>query len=169
MKDCQIKFYNRGEVNCESLSLERNVIVLTSRNIQADLRSTCEIDVGFAAVSEAPSLKNVPTARQLLPEERILRESRERERGDMLRSAIREALRLMSLDGRHLRNHKKHTPLKRQFHCRTVYYGNTDGRRSSRHSDTESEQERELPHSRDLYFYPVTHAISFTGKNIHTL
>jgi len=66
------KIYNRGGTNCEILSLERNVIILTSRNIhelRADLRSTYEIDGRFAVPERQAGLKNVPAARQLLPEE----------------------------------------------------------------------------------------------------
>jgi len=105
------KIYNRDGANCEILSLERNVIILTSRNIhelRANLRSTYEIDGGFAA-PEAAGLKNGLAARGRYYRKRIPRE--------YVTSCHPRALRLMSLDGRHLRNHIRNTPLKRQFHA----------------------------------------------------
>lgn len=103
------KIYNRGAANCEILSLERNVIIPTSRNIQelrADLRSTYEIDGGFA-----------PFQRQWVWKTFWLHGSYYRKR--ILREYVTfyhpGALRLMSLDRRHLRNHIRNTLLKRQF------------------------------------------------------
>lgn len=104
------KIYNRGGTNCEILSLERNVIILTSRNIhelRADLRSTYEIDGRFAVPERQAGLKNVPAARQLLPEENSARE--------YVTFCHPGALRLMSLDESHPRNHIRNMPLKRQF------------------------------------------------------
>lgn len=104
------KIYNRGGTNCEILSLERNVIILTSRNIhelRADLRSTYEIDGRFAVPERQAGLKNVPAARQLLPEENSARK--------YVTLCHPGALRLMSLDESHPRNHIRNMPLKRQF------------------------------------------------------
>lgn len=104
------KIYNRGGTNCEILSLERNVIILTSRNIhelRADLRSTYEIDGRFAVPERQAGLKNVLAARQLLPEENSARK--------YVTFCDPGALRLMSLDESHLRNHIRNMPLKRQF------------------------------------------------------
>lgn len=93
------------------MSLERNVIIRTSRNIhelRANLRSTYEIDGGFAA-PEAADLKNVLAVCGSYYRKRVPRE--------YVTSCHPRALRLMSLDGRHLRNHIRNTPLKRQFHA----------------------------------------------------
>lgn len=109
MKGCQIRSIIEAK---QMLSLERNVIIPTSRNIQelrADLRSTYEIDRRIRPVPEAVGLKNVLAVRQLLPEENSA--------GECVTFCHPGALRLMSLDGRHLRNHIRNTPLKRQFHA----------------------------------------------------
>lgn len=109
MKDCQIKSIIEIEQIakfCRSsatlLSRHRVIFTRYERTYAAHLRNRR----WFRSVPEAAGLKNVLAARQLLPEKNSARVCYVLHPG---------ALRLMSLEGRHLRNHIRNTLLKRQF------------------------------------------------------